>query len=86
MKNLKRRARNHPAPTAIHRYKADTVHYVTPTEDNQYQAAKMKTHGIYSDVTTEVGQIIVADVDKDRTAKLLASDREALGKLVRKEA
>ena len=29
----------------VHRYKADSVHYVTPTEDNQYQAAKMKAHG-----------------------------------------
>ena len=26
----------------VHRYKADSVHYVSPTEDNQYQAAKMK--------------------------------------------
>ena len=62
------------------------MHYVTPTEDNQYQAAKMKAHGIYSDVTTEVGQIIVADVDHAHVATLLAPDREALGRLIRKEA
>ncbi|HET9226415.1 MAG TPA: isocitrate lyase family protein, partial [Thermoanaerobaculia bacterium] len=29
----------------IHRFKADSVHYVTPTEDNRYQAEKMKSHG-----------------------------------------
>ncbi len=32
----------------VHRYKSDSVHYVTPTEDNQYQTAKMKAHGIFS--------------------------------------
>ncbi len=69
----------------VHRYKADSVHYVSPTEDNQYQAAKMKSHGIFSAVNQEVGQIIVADVDAARVAMLLAPDREALGKLIRKE-
>jgi isocitrate lyase len=69
----------------IHRYKADSVHYVTPTEDNQYQTAKMKSHGIFTEVNTEVGQIIVADVDRRRIAELLAADREALMKLIRKE-
>jgi isocitrate lyase len=70
----------------VHRYKADSVHYVTPTEDNQYQAAKMKAQGIFSEVSTEVGQIIVADVARDRIAALLAADRVALGRLIRKEA
>ena len=69
----------------VHRYQADSVHYVTPTEDNQYQAAKMKAQGIFSEVSTEVGQIIVADVDRDHIADLLAADRVALGKLIRKE-
>ena len=70
----------------IHRYKADSVHYVTPTEDNQYQAAKMKEHGLYSEVNTEVGQIIVADVNHARVGELLDASREALGKLIRREA
>ncbi|HEV8599725.1 MAG TPA: isocitrate lyase ICL2 [Gemmatimonadales bacterium] len=69
----------------VHRFHADSVHYVTPTEDNQYQVAKMKSHGIFRDFTTEVGQIIVADVDQNRVAELLAPDREALGRLIRKE-
>jgi len=69
----------------VHRFKADSVHYVTPTDDNQYQAAKMKSHGIFREVNTEVGQIIVADVDQERVAELLAPDRVALNKLIRKE-
>jgi isocitrate lyase len=69
----------------IHRYRIDSVHYVSPTEDNQYQAAKMKSHGLFREVATEVGEIIVADVDPARVAELLAPDRIALGRLVRKE-
>ena len=69
----------------IHRYRADSVHYVSPTEDNSYQAAKMKAQGLFSEVHTEVGQIIVASVDPVRIAALLAPDRAALGRLIRKE-
>ena len=69
----------------IHRYKADSVHYVTPTEDNQYQASKMKSHGLFAHVNTEVGQIIVTEVDHARVEQLLAADRAALWKLIRKE-
>jgi isocitrate lyase len=69
----------------VHRFRADLVHYVTPTDDNQYQAEKMKTHGLFGDVRTDVGQIIVADVNHARIAELLAPDRAALGRLIRKE-
>ncbi len=69
----------------VHRYKSDSVHYVSPTEDNQYQTTKMKSHGLFSQVNTEVGQIIVADVNHSRIDELLAPDRVALWKLIRKE-
>jgi isocitrate lyase len=69
----------------VHRFKVDSVHYVTPTEDNQYQVAKMRSHGIFKEVNTEVGQIIVADVNQRRISELLAPDHEALLKLIRKE-
>src|SRR3954463_3784805 len=69
----------------VHRFKADSVHYVTPTEDNQYQTQKMMSHGIFRAVNTEVGQIIVADVNPPRIAELLSPDRVALEKLIRKE-
>ena len=69
----------------VHRYKSESVHYVSPTEDNQYQTTKMKSHGLFSEVNTEVGQIIVADVNHSRVDELLAPDRVALWKLIRKE-
>jgi len=66
----------------IHRYKASSVHYVSPTEDNRYQAQKMKAHGLYSDVHDEVGQIIVADVNAESVKALLAADRVGLDDLI----
>ncbi|WP_055402297.1 MULTISPECIES: isocitrate lyase ICL2 [unclassified Mycobacterium] len=70
----------------VHRFKADAVYYVTPTEDNLYQTEKMKSHGIFSEVYQEVGEIIVAEVNKPRIAELLTPDRVALRKLITKEA
>jgi isocitrate lyase len=69
----------------IHRFKAEIVYYVAPTEDNIYQTEKMKSHGIFSDVYQEVGEIIVADVNQPRIDELLAPDREALSRLIRKD-
>jgi isocitrate lyase len=68
----------------IHRYKAVSVHFVSPTEDNQHQAARMKHHGLFSEVKSEIGHIIVATVDRERVAELLNPDREALSKLINK--
>ncbi len=69
----------------VHRFKAESVYYVTPTEDNIYQTEKMKSHGIFSNVYQEVGEIIVADVNQPRIDELLAPDRVALRRLIRKE-
>jgi isocitrate lyase len=69
----------------IHRYQTESVHFVTPTEDNRYQAERMKAHGLFSEVNTEVGQIIVTKVNQPRIEQLLEPDREALRKLIRKE-
>ncbi|KJX74819.1 isocitrate lyase ICL2 [Mycobacterium lepromatosis] len=69
----------------VHRFKADTVIYVTPTEDNFYQTSKMKSHGIFSEVYQEVGEIIVAEVNHPRIVELLTPDRVALRRLIAKE-
>jgi len=45
----------------------------------------MKSHGVFRDVHQEVGEIIVADVNHPRIDELLAPDRAALGRLIRKE-
>ncbi len=68
----------------IHRYNASSVHYVTPTEDNEFQTQRMKSVGIFSDVHTEIGQIIVAQVNKDHVAELLKPDRLLLLEIIRK--
>ena len=69
----------------VHRFKAEAVYYVTPTEDNMYQTEKMKAHGIFTGVNKDVGEIIVADVNPVRIAELLEPDRKSLQKLIRKE-
>ena len=68
----------------IHRYKIRSVHYVSPTEDNRYQAQKMKSHGLFVDVHDDVGDIIVADVSAEGIKALLAPDRERLTALIQR--
>jgi isocitrate lyase len=69
----------------IHRYKTGLVHYLSPTEDNQHQAQKMKRLGIFSDVDTQAQLIIVATVNNARIAELLNADKEALKRLITKQ-
>ena len=69
----------------IHRYKAQSIHYVTPTDDNVKQAEGMKRLGIFDDVTVEVGDIIVAGIHKDRVAEYLDANRTELNRLINKE-
>ncbi|WP_242394265.1 isocitrate lyase ICL2 [Anaeromyxobacter oryzisoli] len=68
----------------LHRYRVDSVHFVTPTEDNQRQAEGMKALGLYRSVVQEVGEIIVAEVDKGRVRELV-TDREALKALIARQ-
>jgi isocitrate lyase len=69
----------------VHRYKIWSVHYVSPTDDNRYQAQKMKTHSLFSDVHDEVGHVIVADVNTDGVKALLDPDRERLTALIQRK-
>jgi isocitrate lyase len=68
----------------IHRYRAGSVHYLTPTEDNQSQTQRMQDLGIFTVVRTEIGQIIVADVDAERVSELVRPDGEKLAELIRR--
>ncbi|MER3445525.1 MAG: isocitrate lyase [Candidatus Dadabacteria bacterium] len=68
----------------IHRYKIASVHYVTPTEDNQKKAEGMKKLGIYDEVNTEIGDIIVAGVNTERVKELLNPDQIELMNLITK--
>jgi isocitrate lyase len=42
----------------------------------------MRKEGLFGSVVQEVGEIIVADVDKERVKELLAPDRTALRALI----
>ncbi len=53
----------------LHRYKTGFVHYLSPTEDNQHQAQKMKRLGIFGKVDTEAQLIIVAAVNSRRASR-----------------
>ena len=68
----------------IHRYSAGSLHYVTPNEDTLLHAQRMKAIGIFSEVHTEIGQIIVANVNKERVAELIKPTREALLAIIQK--
>lgn len=68
----------------IHRYKAVSVHYVTPTEDNQRQAEGIRALGLYSEIRTEIGEIIVALINEDNVRNLVKSGSSELTKLITK--
>ena len=65
-----------------YRYKASSVHYVTPTDDNRIQTKRMQEFGILAEVHAEVGQMIVATVDMDHVRDLAAPDHAELTKLI----
>jgi isocitrate lyase len=69
----------------IHRYKSDSVIYVNPTPDNLKQSQGMRGMGIYSGVSTEIGDVITATVNPERVKELLAPDQAALKSLIFKQ-
>jgi len=68
----------------LHRYRSISVHYVSPTDDNRHQTAGMQALGLFVEVGTEVGHIIVADVDVERVDEL-ANGEAALSALITKQ-
>jgi isocitrate lyase len=66
----------------MHRYKIYSVHYVSPTEDNQRQAEGMRKQGLYRLVNEEVGEIIVADVDQEVVKALIAAESAERERLI----
>ena len=69
----------------IHRYKINSVHYVTPNDDNNRQTEGMQRLGIFDKVSMEIGDIIVASVNSNRIKELLKEDQAKLKKLIAKE-
>jgi isocitrate lyase len=66
----------------IHRYRADVVHYVTPTEDNLRQTERMQARGIYGAVRQEIGEMIVAEVLRPNIVSFVGKDRTQLMALI----
>ncbi len=69
----------------IHRYKADIIQYMTPSDDNRQQTTGMTRFGIFADAMEEIGDIIVAHVDKDITAELVNPKKNGVDRLLAKE-
>ena len=67
----------------LHRYGVSSVHYVTPTEDNRIQCERLQARGLFASVSEEIGEIIVAEVDRERVARLAAEDGTARNELLR---
>jgi isocitrate lyase len=68
----------------IHRYRAGSLHYLTPTEENRLQTQRMQDLGIFSVVRTEIGQIIVAEVNRERIVELVRPAGDSVAELIRK--
>jgi isocitrate lyase len=67
----------------IYRYRVASVHYLTPTQDNEAQVRRMTEFGIFSNTKTEVGQIIVADVDTARVEAFARQGHDDIQSLLR---
>jgi isocitrate lyase len=68
----------------IHRYKIVAVHYVSPNDANLRQSESMKEMGIFEDVHTEIGHIIVASVNSENIKETVNSDGVKLKQLIAK--
>ncbi len=58
----------------IHRYKAQAIHYLAPTDDNRAAAEALTRRGLFSSNHDEVGDIIVADINVVAVANLVKPD------------
>ena len=66
----------------IHRYRAASVHYLTPTEDNRRQCERMREMGIFASVHDEIGHLIVAEVDRSRAEAISRADSPERERLI----
>lgn len=69
----------------VHRYKVDIIQYMTPSDDNRHQTNGMKRFGLFEDVIEEIGDIIVAHVNKDAVSEMVNPERPGISQLLTKE-
>jgi isocitrate lyase len=58
----------------LHRYKADLVHYVTPSADNRLSVQRMIHNGVFRSARTDDPNIIAIEVDSAQAQKIFAND------------
>lgn len=58
----------------MNRYKTHSVHYLTPTKDNEKQTDSMRSMGLFKSIKSEIGQIIVADVATKNLKKYVTDE------------
>ena len=61
---------------AANRFRCDSVHYLTPSEDNQKQVAAMQKAGIYRDINLGSNQIIVASIQTDKIQAFISDKNQ----------
>jgi isocitrate/methylisocitrate lyase len=66
----------------IHRYKGDVIQYMTPTNDNRHQTNGMKRYGLFGDVIEEIGDIIVAHINKEAVIEMTSHDSQGVYQLM----
>ncbi len=69
----------------IHRYEAQAIHYVSPNENNTMEVQRLKEIGLFSKAQTEIGQIIVAQVNHEYVKHFIENQDVALDRLIHKE-
>jgi isocitrate lyase len=58
----------------LHRYKADLVHYLTPTDDNRLSVQRMMQNGVFRAARTDDPNLIAIEVDNARGQKIFANE------------
>lgn len=68
----------------MHRFKADIVEFMTPNDDNRQQTNGMKRYGLFEDVIEEIGDIIVAHINKEVVAEMVNHNGQGILQLMTK--
>ncbi|MGE4133753.1 MAG: isocitrate lyase/phosphoenolpyruvate mutase family protein [Bdellovibrionales bacterium] len=68
----------------LHRYHATKAHFLSPTEDNFKQIESMENMGVYKAVNREVGEVMVASVNREFVERAANEDTVVLTGIIQK--
>lgn len=69
----------------IHRFQADIIEFMTPNDDNRQQTKGMQRLGLFEDVIEEIGDIIVAHINKKMVTSLTSHEGSGITSLLTKQ-